>query len=294
MKGNKTIRLLLILAILAGGYAVVKLTAGGGRSKSFRETLVDIDTAKVTRVEISSGSTNTVLEKKDGNWFVNEDKNAMAASVKSMLTNLNNVKPSRLASRSKDSWKDFQVDSAGTRVQVYEGSNEALDLILGRFGVEGQRSYYTYVRLEEDEDTYVANNFMAMSVGKTDADYRNNVIMRIKKDSVNAIDFKYAEGTYSLSKQPDGKWEMAGVAADSASVAKFLNGLAFISSKKFEDGNVSESDKEVIIQLNGSDDVILTSFGEGVLKSNENEAEVFNDKAAYDKIFKTPEYFTGG
>ncbi|MFT6865679.1 MAG: hypothetical protein ACJA08_000502 [Cyclobacteriaceae bacterium] len=294
LKGNTTIKLLLILGVLAGGYAIVKLTSGGARSKSYREVLVDIDTARVTRVEISSGGINTVLAKKEGAWIVNEDKNAMSASVRSMLNSLNTIKPSRLASRSKTSWQDFQVDSTGTRVQIYEGSDEALDLILGRFGVEGQRSYYSYVRLEEDEDTYVANNFMAMSIGKTAADYRNNQIVRLKKDSINSIDFNYAAGTYTLLKGSNGKWSMAGVAADSANVAQYLNGLGIITSKKFEDGTVGESDKEMIIHLNGSDDITVKSFAEGVLNSSFNEAEIFNDKSVYDKLFKSPEYFTGG
>lgn len=292
-KGNNTIKLIAVLGILVGAYAVVKLTSGEGRSKSYHEVLVEIDTAKVTRVEISGADNNTILEKGENGWIVNKDKKAVAATVKTMLSSLNGIKPSRLASRSEDSWKDFQVDSAGTRVQVFQGSDEALDLIIGRFGVEGQRSYYTYVRLEDEVDTYVANDFMGMSVGKTGADYRNNVIMRLKKDSISSVDLKYPEGTYNLEKTAEG-WTMAGVAADSAAVADFLSALNFVSSKKFEDGTVGESDKEVVIHLNGSDDITVRSFGEGVLNSSYNESEYFNDQTAYDKVFKSPEYFTSG
>ncbi|MEO9474031.1 MAG: DUF4340 domain-containing protein [Cyclobacteriaceae bacterium] len=292
-KGNNTIKLIAVLGILVGAYAVVKLTSDGGRSKSYREVLVEVDTAKVTRVEISGADNNTILEKGENGWIVNQDKKAVAATVKTMLSSLNGIKPSRLASRSEESWKDFQVDSAGTRVQVYEGSDEALDLIIGRFGVEGQRSYYTYVRLEDEADTYVANNFMGMSVGKTGADYRNNVIMRLKKDSISSVDFIYSEGTYNLSKDGD-SWAMAGVAADSAAIADFLSALNFVSSKNFEDGTIGESDKEVVIHLNGSDDITVKSFGEGILNSSYNESEYFNDQTAYDKVFKSPEYFTSG
>ncbi|MFY0598759.1 MAG: DUF4340 domain-containing protein [Cyclobacteriaceae bacterium] len=292
LKGNKTLLLFVVLGVLVGAYAIVKLTSGSSRSKSYREVLVEIDTAKVTKVEILSQGTKTTLEKSDDSWTVNGDKKALAANVKSMLNTLKGAKPSRLASRSKDSWKDFQVDSTGTRVIVYEGSSEVLDLIIGRFGVEGQRSFYNYVRLEEDVDVYVANDFMGMSVGKTDKDYRNNGILRLKKDSISSVDFSYPEGTYTLSKLAEGKWSMAGVEADSANVAQFLNGLAFVSSKNFEDGAVGDSDKEVIIHLNGEDDISIKSFGESILSSSTNDAEYFNDKSNYDKVFKTPEYFT--
>lgn len=292
LKGNRTLQLIIVLGILVGAYAIVKLSAGSSRSKSYREVLVEIDTAKVTKVEIVNAGTKTTLEKKDGVWTVNENKKALASSVKSMLNTLNGVKPSRLASRSKDSWKDFQVDSTGTRVQVYEGSKEALDLIIGRFGVEGQRAFYSYVRLEEEEDVYVANDFMGMNVGKTDADYRDNKIVRLKKDSISSVDFNYGEGTYTLSKSIDNKWLMAGVPADSANVATFFNGLGFVSSKNFEDGELAPSDKEVVIHLDGEDDITLKSYGNSILSSSTNEGETFNDKPAYDKVFKTPEYFT--
>ena len=81
-----------------------------------------------------------------------------------MLSTLTTIEPSRIASRSDSKWKDYAVDSAGTRVKVYQGSELVTDIVLGRFGVEGQRSFYTYVRLSEDEDTYVANDFMKMSI----------------------------------------------------------------------------------------------------------------------------------
>lgn len=291
MKGNKNVLLLVVLIVLLGGYLLVKFTNNEGRSKSYRETLVDFNIAAVTKVVIKSSEGETTLSKSDGAWQVNGDKRATTLSVQSMLESLQGVTPSRLASRSSDSWADFQVDSAGTRVTVYEGASEALDLIIGRFGVEGQRSFYTYVRLEEDEDVYVANDFMGMTVGKTDADYRNNTILKLKKDSISSIDFKYPDGTYSLSKSA-GDWVMAGVAADSASVAKYLTGLANVSSRNFEDGDHNEAEREVVIHLNGADDVIVKSFGASILNSSVSE-EVFNDQTAYDKIFKSPEYFMG-
>lgn len=291
MKGNKTILLLVILIALLGGYLLVKFTSDGGRSKSYREVLVDIDTAKVTRVVIASPETKTTLEKEDNSWKVDGDKKATSQSVNAMLASLQGVLPSRLASRSEDSWKDFQVDSTGTRVTVFEGSSESLDLIVGRFGVEGQRSFYTYVRLEEDKDVYVANNFMGMSIGKTDKDYRNSNILKVNKDSISSIEFDYDGSIYTLSKL-SGDWQIGGVSADSAQVASYLGGLANISSKNFNDEELADSDKEVIVHLNGNEDVSIKSFGESILSSSTNE-EAFNDKSAYDKIFKSPEYFMG-
>ena len=291
MKGNLTIKLIGVLVVVIGIYAVVKFTDGKSRSKSYHETLVDIDTAAVTKIEIENAGNQTVLKKTDGKWTVENGKSATSSSVKSLLGNLLTIKPSRLASRKEESWKDFQVDSAGTNVKIYEGSDKTLDLVIGRFGVEGQRSFYTHVRLADEEDTYVANNFMGMGVGKSAADFRNSQILKVKKDSISSIDFAYVDGTFSLEKGGNDQWTMGGVPADSASVASYLSGLTFVSSKNFSESPLPNAAKTVVIHLKGSDEVTLASDGVSIIKSTQNEGEIFQDQAVYDKIFKSPTDF---
>jgi hypothetical protein len=292
MKGNLTIKLLVGLLVLSAIYGVIKLTSGSSRSKSFREVLVDIDTAKVTRIEIESGGAKTILKKESEGWIVGENgKRATSSSVKGLLTNLQTIEPSRLASRKEEAWSEFQVDSAGTRVKVYQGGDATLDLVIGKFGVEGQRAYFSYVRLSEDKDTYVANNFMSMGIGKSDTDYRNGQIIKLKKDSINSIDFNNSEGTFTLEKQANNQWVIGGVPADSASVAEFLNGLTFVSSKNFADADVINSSQQVIVHLAGSADVTLESDGASLIRSSQNEMEIFQDQQVYEKLFKSPTDF---
>jgi hypothetical protein len=292
MKGNLTIKLLVGLLVLSAIYGVIKLTSGSSRSKSFREVLVDIDTAKVTRIEIESGGAKTILKKESEGWIVGENgKRATSSSVKGLLTNLQTIEPSRLASRKEEAWSEFQVDTAGTRVKVYQGGDAALDLVIGKFGVEGQRAYFSYVRLSEDKDTYVANNFMSMGIGKSDADYRNGQILKLKKDSINSVDFKNPEGTFTLEKQANNQWVIGGVPADSASVTEFLNGLTFVSSKNFADADITNSSQQVIVHLASSADVTLESDGASLIRSSQNEMEIFQDQQVYEKLFKSPTDF---
>ncbi|WP_258104276.1 DUF4340 domain-containing protein [Marinoscillum sp. MHG1-6] len=288
LKGNKTVILLGVLILLVAIYGVVKLTSDGGRSKSYKEQLVDLDTAAVTRVEIVGGQEKLILEKKDAIWWVKDNKKAQSTTVRSMLMSLNGIKPSRIAARSKEKWSDFQVDSAGTRVKVYEGGDEVLDLIIGRFGVEGQRNYFTYVRLADDEDTYVANDFMGMSIGKTDADYRNNRILKITADSVQSVDFVSGGQTYSLIKTEE-EWGIGGVSVEEKQVKDFLGALSYVTSKKFEDGEVTADGNEVIFHLT-TGDISVKSFGESSFSSSSND-EIFTDPTVYEKIFKQPDFF---
>ncbi len=293
MKSKNTILLVGILAVLVLVYLAVSYFDNDSRSKSFREALVDINKEKVSRVEISGGGSTTTLSGGPDEWLVHLDdgstKPANPGSINSMLSTLSTIEPSRIASRSQDKWSDFQVDTAGTRVKIYEGNNESLDIILGRFGVEGQRSFYTYVRLAEENDTYVANNFMSMSVSKDPNSYRNNEVIRLKKDSLTSIAFDYPDTAFTLTKS-DGEWFVDNNQADSANVASYLSGLSLITNRSF-----AESMESPVVSVNfelANQDVVTVSLdGGNNLRSSHNDHEYFNDSTVISKIFKGRSYF---
>ncbi len=292
MKGKKIVRLLVVLVVLVGVFLVVKYTGNTGRSKTFRSSLVEIDTAKVSKLEILSPGDTTVLTRESGEWRVNQLKKADKNTVKALMNNLRQIKPSRLASRTEDSWKDFQVDDAGTRVIAYEGSDKVLDIILGRFNVEGQRSFYSYVRLNEEADVYVAKDFMKMSVGTGSADYRNDDVVRLVRDSVSSIAFNYPDSAFTLDKV-DGKWQLGEMAADSASVAKYLQSLTFVNSKNFAERSGAPALYDLVIGLNGGNDIQVTAYGDDEFSASYNEDEYWQDSAVTDKVFKGKSYFLG-
>ncbi len=293
MKNRNNFILFGILVILVLVYLAVTYFDDGGRSKSFREELVEIDQDQVTRIEIIGEGQKTLLSGGPDDWQVQlkdgTTKPAKKANINSMLSTLSSIEPSRIASRSADQWSDFQVDSAGTRVAVYEGDQKSLDLIIGRFGVEGQRSFYTYVRLADENDTYVANNFMSMSVSKDPASYRNNEILRLKRDSVSSISFNYPDSAFTLLKS-DGRWLVGNEPADSASMASYLNGLSMVTSRNFDEsmGNTLFS---VNLELSNQENIMISLDGENTLATSYNEHEYFSDSTAINKIFKGRSYF---
>jgi hypothetical protein len=289
--------LIIILAVLVIGFIVLQYTKRDNKSKVLKSELVTLDTASVTRVEVISPKGEVVLNKEGKVWMVTvEDakKRTKKGVVKSVLSNLNSIKPGRLAAKSESKWKDCQVDSTGTRVKVYEGNEVSTDIILGRFGVEGQRSYYTFVRLFDDKNVYTAKDFMKMNIYEDANDYRDNVLMRLKKDSLTSIAFSTPEETFVLSKED--KWKVDGQPADSASVASYLSGLSMTSSKDFYNGQVVGAPTHQV-EFTFSDKAPLTVEGyqssEGiVLKSSENDFEYFLDTALIEKVFKQKSVFS--
>lgn len=287
---NNTTKLLIILAILLGVFLIVKLTGDTSRSKSFRSALVEIDTARVSRIQIASPEDSTVIVREEDKWVVN-GKPADKQAVKSLLSNLQMIKPSRIASRSPEQWKDFQVDDQGTRVVIYEGSDKALDIILGRFNVEGQRSFYSYVRLDEDQDTYVAKDFMKMSVGANAASYRNDDVLSIMRDSLAAIDFNYPDTSFSLYKKDD-VWQLEEAVADSASVAKYLQGLSRVASKNFTEKPASAAQYDIVYRLTSGETIEVAAYGDNQIGTSYNPDEYWQDEALHAKLFKGKAYFT--
>ncbi len=298
MKKNNTIKLLGVLGVLVVIYLVVTFTGGESRSKSFRSVLVDLDTASVSRIEISSPQDEAIVEKTGaGAWKVQVDggeKRAVTAVIQNLMATLEGAKPSRLVARSTDSWKDYSVDSTGTRVAVFEGENKKLDLVIGRFGVEGQRNFHTYVRLFEEEDVYLAENFMGISLPKTPDDFRNGDVLRLKRDSLTQISFNYPDSAFTMYKSGD-RWTSSDVTIDSAKAEGFVRSLSFVTSKEFVEGiNLGNPALNVTFSFSDKPETQISAYlaSDGyTVQSSENTDELFAGGDIMDKVFKGPSHF---
>ena len=74
-----------------------------------------------------------------------------------MLIQLSEIKANSVAAQDESKWKELQVDSSGTRVKVYEGNDNTLDIVLGKFAYQQPRTMLTYVRVKGDNDVYEIN-----------------------------------------------------------------------------------------------------------------------------------------
>lgn len=290
---NNTVKLLGVLAALVVVYLIMTFTGDKSRSKSFRTALVSIDTTQVTKIVVDSPTESTEVSKAGDSWSValsdGTSKPAVASAVRNLLTSLESIKPTRIVARTESKWKDYSVDSTGTRIKVYEGNKNTLDLVIGRFGVENQRQFYTHVRLAEENDVYIANDFMGISVAKSANDFRNGSLLRLKQDSLTQIAFNYPDSAFSLYKQ-DGKWTAGQFETDSANVAGYLQGLSFVSSKNFVEGNgLSTPELNVTFSFSNQPEVQISAFrkeGDWVMHSSDNKDEYFMDTSIFEKIFK--------
>lgn len=301
----KNFRLFIILGILVIVYVGLRYFKNTTRSKSFREELVVLDTSRVDRMVITRSNESFEVNRSDNTWMVtipgNKKVEASGTSVRNALSSLLRIKPDRIATRDPEKWVDYQVDTTGTRVQVYENSEPVLDLILGRFGMHGQQQFHTFVRLYEDDEVYAANNFMGISFPSEPGGYRNSRFLQIETDSVTRITFDYpADSAFIVNRAADGKWYLGDSPADSAGTASYLSGLRYVNGSDFVD------DVEPSALINPTLSVQISSAGEDeetileayshpvygyILHSTYNPKAYFSDENILERIFKSRSEF---
>ena len=301
--------LLILLLVSIGIFTFLTFFNKKGRSKSFKSELVKIDTANVTKVIIEKQGQATYLEKdknKQNQWKVkNIHDKWVVADNSSILNALNTlitqVKPTRLASRSIEKQSEFQVDSTGTRVQVFEGNKKTLDLIIGKFGMRDQRQYQSYVRLYEEKEIYACHDFMSIAFSSSPDSYRQSQVVQMNKESIQSISFIYQNDDSFLLKKIDNNWFIEEKATDSASVDQYLNSIGYININNFAD-DIEESSlhspiSSIIINTNDSleSSIELEAYINNsniVLKSSTSPNLYLDDDSTYlKKIFKIKEDF---
>ena len=310
LKNISSIKLIGILAGLVLVYLGFEFLGGKSRSKSFKEELVAIDTAKVSKVIIGAKGETLELLKENNAWKVSigsgQYAEAQESSVKGTLNALLSVKPSRVAAKDPKKWKEYQVDSTGTRVQVFEGDKSTLDLIVGRFGFDqqamqqqqmmggrGAQQFYSYVRLQNEDEVYVADNFMGMSLNTDASSYRNRKLISLTTDSISTIQFNYpADSSFVLSKT-DKKWSIFGNAVDSAATVGYLNTIRYVNSSNFVDdvpaAALISPTVSMTIKQAGKADIEIRAYQHPIHKwiihSTENPSSYFADEATVNKLF---------
>lgn len=211
--------------------------------RTFREVLVDIDTSAVTKMVIYSQASNfqpVNISKQNNQWVV-ELANSKSAPVTNQkieqsFKELISVKPKRLVARGKDKWNSFKVDSTGTRVQVFEGGNIKLDIILGRFNYQQQpRSVSTYVRLYNDNDVYEVDGFLAITFNQNADAFRDGTIVNADSNTWNNLKFDYPADSSFILNKINNKWFINEVGTDSTKTANYFRTLSKLSKSNFAD-----------------------------------------------------------
>lgn len=238
---NRT--LLLILLLLLAIYGLSRLFSGK-RESSFRTELIQVDTTKVTTIAIDpKGKDNgeITLQREDAGWLVSNGTLTVPVtpgSVDGLLRNLALIRTQRIAAKSPDRWKEYEVtDTSGTRVRVYQDQKLLEDFIIGRFSFNPQaQSGVSFLRLTGEDEVYAVDGFEVLAFTHDFNSYRDRTVLRLKPEAiVREVDIQLPDTAYQL-KRVDSQWLLNGTQAlDSTTVADYINGLRQLSGDQFAD-----------------------------------------------------------
>lgn len=238
---NKTLGVVFVILLVIA--LIIIFSDPGGNERSFRTELVNIDTSAVSQIiiypkKLNGDDVRIFSENDDWKVELEDGKTAPVHQTKidEILRQLTEIKPERLAARGEASWSEFEVDSGATRVEVYEGSNKTLDLVIGKFTFQQPRTMKSYVRLAEDTDVYEVNAFLGMTFNQDANGFREQTVIQDSHSDWKNIVYSYpADSSYQLINVDD-KWQLSGGGVlDSAKTATMLRQISNTRGSEFVD-----------------------------------------------------------
>ncbi len=293
-----------ILLLIVAAFMIYDANHG---ERSFRKDLVTIDTSKVTAVYIYPRSINhreVKLYKTGNNWNVELNGNRSAEvpgnKIQNLFSSLLEIKPSGVASSEQQSWKDYQVDSTGTRVSVFQGSDKVADLIIGKFAFERPRTMLSYVRVNGDNNVYTTNGFLDFTFNHGANYFRDNHLINSDFNDWDKLTFTYPGDSSFVLIKGKNKWQINGRLTDSLETVDFLRTLSQKTSSDFID-NPSESllnkaSFTLTIESKSAAPVIISAYEDPsqiILHSSQNPHSYFDGKKNnfWHSIFMNKKHF---
>ena len=236
------------------------------------------------------------LNKNGDTWRVADETveaEAMTSAVESMLKTLDEIRAKRVVAKTSDKWGEYEVDEGkGRRIELLSDGKRVEELILGRFDFNQQsKSAKSYVRHAKDDNVYVVDGFLSMTLGQNRDAFRNKEIVNIPKEQIDHLTLTVGAESNSLRKE--NYWvDAANQILDSTAIDGYLTRLATLSGRNFVDafdtgaveiaslsvGNTSAAEPLKITCYQGQ----KTPF---VLHSSHNPESYFSSDSA--GIFKT-------
>lgn len=239
---NKTLWIIFItlLAIYLGS----QLFSDTNKTSSFEPDLFAVDTASVTKIEIYSKADDyalTSLDRAGNEWTVSNGTitaDAQSNLVTAMLSQIDQIRATRIAAKSQEKWPEFELDEATAkgRIKVFAGSKLIADFWAGGFRFNQQaRSATSFIRKNDENDVYAIDGFLSMSLGQGFDSYRNNTLVAFNPADITKLSIQNNGAVQTLQKTPDGWITSEGIGLDSLKMTNYLTGISNLKSAKFAD-----------------------------------------------------------
>lgn len=253
---------------------------------------------EVNSVSIDSHTSEFRLVKQEGDWKVLHKNQLLPAEnqeVESLINLLNTINFSEPVTDNTQEWKDYLVDSAGTRITVKTANQTSLDIMIGKFGMESAQVFHTFVRPLGQDYVYSASQFMGINIGRTPENFRNQILARIDRKNLDKIVFNYPDNeSFELVSGTDG-WQLGTNTIDPLKIKKYLTSLKVVIGVDFYNDSTPPTNLISSIEFRSATATItLNAYsnndGSWFFNSSENQENFFSDQKILD-LFKSKQDF---
>lgn len=276
MKKTSHWKLIALFGALVVVFAAVRIFRSPMLEGNLPLRLTEIDSAKVTEFIIvpAKAMNEEVRIVRSEGWKLKRGSEILRAEqgiASNTMRMLVGLRPDRVVSKKKGKWNEFQVgDSTGTHVKLLAGNKVMTNLWIGRSGFTqspGQQyggKSFTYVRLDGDDEVFAVEGFLDAQFNRRFDDWRDKSFLRLKRDSVDKVSFRYpADSSFVLEKRM-GTWVIGNQPADGATVIAFLGGMEYKNMGSFA-AQAPEGNADIVVSLeNGNKQVGLIEAWHGM------------------------------
>jgi hypothetical protein len=313
---NKT--LIILLIALIGIFLFVRIFRSIRLESTMGRNLIEkIDTAKVNVLQLypSSDKGSEIRFTKEGSkWMVEKGKiktEAEENAIRSLLTEMANLKIDQLIAKGKDKWKEnFVDDSSGSKIKIFEDKELLLEMVVGKFNYQPPKNQYqqqygggvsgnTCVRVGNNQDVYAVPGFLAYAINQPFNNWRNQNFIRTDKASVTKLTFKYPADSSFIIEKKDTVWFLGDKMPDKKNVESFLDKIAWKSNNAFVEDYVPVGNPVYQMTIEGKNmqSVVVSAYKQGenafVLNSSLNPKNYFSSPRSgmVSEIFPKKEKF---
>ncbi|MFC2114664.1 DUF4340 domain-containing protein [Bacteroidota bacterium] len=280
---NKQLLLLFAaLIIIVFGVRLISQKKAKGNLKS---SFFELDSSLITRFNITPLSDDKmalIVFKENNKWFIQttDDQKYEVSSdaINYALTEIMKMKPSRLATESKENWAKYEVDSSGTLLEINTG-DETVEIIIGKMTFQNSYLVNTYVRLPEEEAVYASECYLERAFKSPLNQWRKKQVFLTPSGMWKQISFLKEGNSIELNMQ-ENKWFYNGVPIADTIQEKLINSLTKLNNLSFSQESISsQAALEIQIKEEGDELTMISIFPKGsgaVLTSSSNSGNWFN------------------
>ncbi len=239
MKIKNTLTLLLLTALVAGGYFLAKKKLPTtDQAAEQQKRVLDFKAADVTRLELKGADRDFVFERKEGKWSFSRPLQVRASSgeMDGILGGIEFLESRRRLSEraisdARLTLADYGLEKPRASVTLRTSKSEST-LFLGN---EARQGDALYVQVKGSKDVHLVDKYLATRLEKKLEDYRERSLFEFAGDHVLRIELRAAGKLVELARTNQ-NWRIIqplNARADRAKVDEFLRQLVSLRAGDF-------------------------------------------------------------